>query len=149
MKENGFSLVEIMVVLTLSSVVFLLVYSIISIGVRFFESFSNRVDFSIIQFVRDLEYELSKGEDFYVSNRMIIIKGEYDVKYLFGTYERISGGLKVRKGIIQKNISSENFFYLKDTFDVSLFEVKKESKKKVFVLFTSPYGRTLYEGYLP
>lgn len=149
MREEGFSLVEIMVVLTLSSVVFLLVYSMISIGVRFLENFSSRVDFSVSQFVRDLEYEITKGNDFYVSNRVMFIKGEYDVKYSFSFYDKSNDWLKVKKEVFVKGIKNEKSVYLKNVFDVDLKEIRKENRKKIFVSFISSSGKILYEGYLP
>lgn len=150
MKERGFSLVEIMVVLTLSSIVFLLVYSMIGLGVRFLENFSSKANFSVTQLVRDIEYELMRGNDFYLSNRIVFIEGEYyNVRYSFGFYDKSSDSLKVKKEVFGRGGKNERSFYLRNAFEVNLEEIRKGNVKKVFISIISSSGRVLYEGYLP
>lgn len=83
MNSKAFSLVEVMVVVMLSSVVFLVIYSLTSIGIRFFENFSKNFDFSVNQFLRDVEFELLRADDFEVDGRTLEVRmGNTFIRYV-------------------------------------------------------------------
>ncbi len=147
-NSKAFSLIEIMVVLMLSSVVFLVIYNLISIGVRFFDSFSSRVDFSISQFVRDVEYEISISSDFFVTNRILnVVRSNEVVRYVVGKSGKDFSYLPVKKRYVYQK--KEKNFYLNNVLDVKWFVEESKFFKKLFVSVVDLRGNVIYEGYIP
>lgn len=149
-NNKAFSLIEVMVVLMLSSVIFLVIYNLISVGLRFFESFSKRSDFSVMQFVKDVEYEISIGNDFFVDGKKLEIKSDLKtVKYIIGVSEKNFSFLRVRKEIISQNSVQRKDFLLKEILEVDLKKEEKDFRKVLLISIVDINGRKVFEGYLP
>ncbi|MFN4245087.1 MAG: prepilin-type N-terminal cleavage/methylation domain-containing protein [Brevinematia bacterium] len=147
-SSKAFSLIEVMVVLMLSSIVFMVIYNLISIGVRFFESFSSRFDFSVSQFVKDVEYEISFSDDFFVTNRVLtVVRSNNIVRYILGKPDSNFSYFVVKKhNVYQKK---EKTFYLKEVLDIRWYKEENKFVKKLFVSIIDLKGSIVYEGYVP
>lgn len=149
-KYRGFSLVEVMVMLLLSSIVFLVVYNLISIGIRFFETFSSVSDFSVTQLVRDIEYELNYCEQFEVTGRVIELRGRRGVvRYIFGLPSKNFTHLKVRKEVVSPGNRERKEFLLRGVVEVEIRKEMRGFREKIFICVFDAKGDRLFEGYLP
>ncbi|MEN2998311.1 MAG: prepilin-type N-terminal cleavage/methylation domain-containing protein [Brevinematia bacterium] len=149
-KCRAFSLIEIMVVLMISSFVFMIIYELISIGISFFESFSRGSDFSVMQFLRDLEYEINNGEDFSVYNRVLEIRGKKGiVRYIFGTHSKDFSYFQIRKEFVSNSNKGRKDFLLRGVLEVEIREEVSRLRKKVFLSVVNVRGHREFEGYLP
>ncbi|MCX8028710.1 MAG: prepilin-type N-terminal cleavage/methylation domain-containing protein [Brevinematales bacterium] len=151
MKHNkAFSLVEIMIVVTLSSVIFLVVYNLIAIGVRFFETFSKRLDFSVNLFLKDVELEVINSQTFNVNRETIeVLKPNSTITYRLGKYDSNTSSLKIKKEIAFQNSRYVKSFVLKDIFEVKAEKKSIFLREKIFLTIVDVKGNTVFEGYIP
>lgn len=150
MNKKAFSLIEVMVVLMITSIIVGIVYQLISIGVRFFENFSKVSDFSIKNITRDIELELDRSYDFsIVSNTLWIFQDNKTIKYSPFKIEKDLSHLTVKKDIIQDNKVITKMFKLNNVISITFFKHNKDGNKKLFLLIQDTKGKKIYEGYLP
>lgn len=150
MNSKAFSLVEVMVVIMLSSVVFLVIYSLTSVGIRFFENFSKNFDFSINQFLRDVEFELLRADDFSVSGGVLEIRvGDTFIRYVQVSPSKDFSLLMIRKEIVSRGSITKKTFTLKNVFELKMNKQSTTSRSKLYISILDVSGRYVYRGYIP
>ncbi len=151
MKNKGFSLVEIMVVLLITSFVMGIIYEFITIGLRFFETFSKESNYSVKVFISDILTELNSSDNFSVkkNKKLSITKGETNVTYYVLSPSEDLSTLRVKKEKKYKTIKTEKTFYLTKVIDVNFSEKSKGNKRKIFISIISTKGKEIFAGYLP
>jgi prepilin-type N-terminal cleavage/methylation domain-containing protein len=151
MNDKGFSLVEIMVVLLITSFVMGIIYEFITIGLRFFETFSKESNYSVRIFISDILAELNSSDNFFVekNKKLSITKGETNITYYVLPPSKDFSTLPVKKETKYKTTKAEKIFYLTKVIDVNFLEKSKDNKRKVFVSILSTKGKEIFSGYLP
>jgi len=151
MNNKGFSLVEIMVVLLITSFVMGIIYEFITIGLRFFETFSKESNYSVRIFISDVLAELNSSDNFFVekNKKLSITKGETNITYYVLPPSKDFSTLPVKKETKYKTTKAEKIFYLTKVIDVNFLEKSKNNKRKVFVSILSTKGKEIFSGYLP
>jgi len=151
MNNKGFSLVEIMVVLLITSFVMGIIYEFITIGLRFFETFSKESNYSVRIFISDILAELNSSDNFFVekNKKLSITKGETNITYYVLPPSKDFSTLPVKKETKYKTTKAEKILYLTKVIDVNFLEKSKDNKRKVFVSILSTKGKEIFSGYLP
>ncbi|MCS7298776.1 MAG: prepilin-type N-terminal cleavage/methylation domain-containing protein [Spirochaetia bacterium] len=150
MNSRAFSLVEVMVVVMLSSVVFLVIYSLTSVGIRFFENFSKNFDFSINQFLRDVEFELLRADEFRVDGGVLEIRlGDTFIRYIQVSPSKDFSLLTIRKEIISRGVATKKTFTLRNVFELKMNKQPTSSRNKLYISILDVNGRYIYMGYIP
>jgi prepilin-type N-terminal cleavage/methylation domain-containing protein len=151
MNDKGFSLIEIMVVLLITSFVMGIIYEFITIGLRFFETFSKESNYSVRIFISDILAELNSSDNFFVekNKKLSITKGETNITYYVLSPSKDFSTLPVKKETKYKTTKAEKIFYLTKVIDVNFLEKSKDNKRKVFVSILSTKGKEIFLGYLP
>lgn len=149
-NSKAFSLIEVMVVLMITSIIAGIVYQLVAIGVRFFENFSRFSDFSVKNFVKDVEFEMNLSYDFKIKNNTLWIFQEgREVKYSPFKIEKNFSYLILKKETIESTKVSTKMFKLNNAISIIFHEYKKEGNRKVFLVVQDVKGDEVYEGYLP
>ncbi|MGB9621047.1 MAG: PulJ/GspJ family protein [Brevinematia bacterium] len=149
-QNKAFSLIEVMVVLMITSIIAGTVYQLITISLKFFENFSKFSDFSVKNLTIDIESELDKSNYFdVVSNTLWIFQDTRKVKYTPLKIEKDLSQLIVRKDIFESNITNSKIFRLNNIISINFLIHKKEGKEKILLTINDTRGTKIYESYLP
>jgi|GEM_PF-4696342 prepilin-type N-terminal cleavage/methylation domain-containing protein len=151
MNKKGFSLIEIMVVLLITSFVMGIVYEFIGIGLRFFEAFSKDFNYSVKALISDITFEMNNPDSFYAENnkKLTINKDGTNITYYALTPSRDFSTFTIRKEVKYKNFMYTKIFYLNKVIDVNFTEKSSSQKKKILISIISTKGKEVFNGYLP
>ncbi len=142
LDEKGFSLVEVLIVLLLTSVVLGVIYQFLTVGVNFLETYTKKSEFDIKNLLFDIEYEKERslGLDL-KDSKLVFFNPEYQARYIFSPP---SSDLKivVMKELIKKNgVKLRKNFVIRNILKIELTPLESKHSQKLLIRFINPKGK--------